>query len=317
MAFLTDTFTDTDAVTLQNHTPDTGGVWEELGFNLSNGVSTLDSDILANKLVGRVGGTPSRVYRNAVDPVSNEYTIDISFVRTVVNIRQFGLYARLTPTGTAFADVDSYMATYVEAGGVGSIKIFKTVSGSETELASGLITLSSASHNVKFLISDDFKAVSVDGVFRAGTSDNSITQVGRVGVCTAGVVAHALDDLSAAGIGSVADYPAVGDVEKGVTFDSGGQTGTLLVPAVGDVETGVQFGAGDTEFTGTFDAPAVGDVQDAVTFGNAAEFTGTFTEPGVTNVTSGVQYGAGGTEFTGTLVAASGSRSLAIRGALD
>jgi hypothetical protein len=76
-----------------------------------------------------------------------------------------------------------------------------------------------------------------------------------------------------------ADYPAVGDVEKGVAFNFGASTGTFKAPAVGDVETGVQYGAGDTEFTGTFD------------------------EPGVANVGTGVQYGAGGTEFTGLLVA--------------
>lgn len=98
------------------------------------------------------------------------------------------------------------------------------------------------------------------------------------------------------------DYPGVGDVRDGVTFNSGGSTGTLVVPAEADVQSGVGYGTGGTEFTGTFTAPAVGDVQEAVTYGGGGtEFTGTFVVPAEADVADAVGYGASGTEFTGTL----------------
>lgn len=52
------------------------------------------------------------------------------------------------------------------------------------------------------------------------------------------------------GVGQI--FPAVGDVDNGVTFGPTGSdyTGTLLQPAVTDVLAGVQYGAGGTEFTG-------------------------------------------------------------------
>lgn len=48
-------------------------------------------------------------------------------------------------------------------------------------------------------------------------------------------------------------FPAVGDVDSGVTFGPNGAdyTGTLVQPAVTNVLNGVQYGAGGTEFTGT------------------------------------------------------------------
>lgn len=97
-------------------------------------------------------------------------------------------------------------------------------------------------------------------------------------------------------------YPAVGDVQLGVTFGSTGEyTGTFAAPAVGDVQSGVGYGAGGTEYTGTFVSPAVGDVQAGVAYGASSEYTGTFAVPTEAQVELGVGFGAGGVEFTGTL----------------
>lgn len=54
-------------------------------------------------------------------------------------------------------------------------------------------------------------------------------------------------------IANPATYPAVGDVDSGVTYgpNSTDYTGTLEQPAITDVLSGVQYGAGGTEFTGT------------------------------------------------------------------
>lgn len=51
---------------------------------------------------------------------------------------------------------------------------------------------------------------------------------------------------------AAADYPAVGDVESGVSYGSGDYTGTFTVPSAATVTSGTGYGASGTEFTGTF-----------------------------------------------------------------
>jgi hypothetical protein len=55
-------------------------------------------------------------------------------------------------------------------------------------------------------------------------------------------------------VGAGGTYPAVGDVDSGVTYGPTGAdfTGTLQQPAISDVRSGVSYGAGGTEFTGTY-----------------------------------------------------------------
>jgi len=98
-----------------------------------------------------------------------------------------------------------------------------------------------------------------------------------------------------------ADYPAVGDVEAGVTYDSGDLTGTFAVPAAGKVRNGEGYGEDGTEFTGTSVAPSENDVESGVGYGaGGSEFTGNKTICPVGKAIEGQQYGAGGTEHTGT-----------------
>lgn len=111
------------------------------------------------------------------------------------------------------------------------------------------------------------------------------------------------------GIGTLT-LPAPEDVESGVQYGADGTefTGTFTCPpavcdypAEADVQSGVVYNSGAN--TGTFLAPSEDDVQSGVTFGSGAEFTGNFVVPTEAQVASGVSYGASGTEFTGTLVA--------------
>lgn len=57
--------------------------------------------------------------------------------------------------------------------------------------------------------------------------------------------------IPALGVGQI--FPAIGDVDNGITYGPTGSdyTGTLLQPAVTNVLVGVQYGAGGIEFTGT------------------------------------------------------------------
>ena len=47
-----------------------------------------------------------------------------------------------------------------------------------------------------------------------------------------------------------ADYPAVADVEDGVSYENGNLTGTFTEPGIANVRKNVQYGGGGTEFTG-------------------------------------------------------------------
>ncbi len=65
------------------------------------------------------------------------------------------------------------------------------------------------------------------------------------------------------------DYPVIGDVEKGVSYDSGAKVGNFKVPVENKVEQGEKYGALGTEFTGTllavsFQLPLVGVLRDKI-----------------------------------------------------
>ena len=85
------------------------------------------------------------------------------------------------------------------------------------------------------------------------------------------------------------DLPAVTDVRLGTDFDNALQTGTLNLPAPGDVVLGVDYDNGNQ--TGTFDAdcPDASDVRDGVEFSNGSE-TGGLVVPAQVDVRCGVQY---------------------------
>jgi hypothetical protein len=59
--------------------------------------------------------------------------------------------------------------------------------------------------------------------------------------------------------GGAADYPGVGDVRLGVSYNSGADVGTLVVPDQPDVRAGVGYGAGGTEKTGTLSGSWIGE----------------------------------------------------------
>lgn len=65
------------------------------------------------------------------------------------------------------------------------------------------------------------------------------------------------------------------NIRNGVTVDN--VTGSLVSPAVGDVQEGVTYGTGGTQYTGTFKVPAQNQVKDTIQYGaGGTEFTGTF-----------------------------------------
>jgi hypothetical protein len=63
MAFIKDTFTDTDGTLLENHSPDTGGAWSKVTSNTS---AEIQSDQLS-------GGDPVAEYVNDANPPTSDY----------------------------------------------------------------------------------------------------------------------------------------------------------------------------------------------------------------------------------------------------
>jgi hypothetical protein len=205
MAFLEDTFTDTNGTLLENHTPEVGGAWSDLGLNFTGGSNRGHVEIQDNVATRR-----SNVHRNAAVPPTAEYVVSADF--TIPSSMNFGststywwLAARLTDTGTGTPD--GYFA-----GGDGALaaserywSIYKRVGGVTTMLATqGLSAppVTGATISVEFTCTDAEKVLRVNGSVVATTTDNEITQVGRVGIAvgqdgTGEVTRASIDNLLA------------------------------------------------------------------------------------------------------------------------
>ncbi len=125
--------------------------------------------------------------------------------------------------------------------------IYSNSSMRPTDAYRGDITLTAD----PFTSSSDFSLNSTSGggpLLKAAGYDNPFTAASN------GLDVGAVQTAA----GGSCDYPAVGDVRDGVTFDTGGQTGTLELPAEATVQSGVQYGEDGTEFTGTYSPSPTG-----------------------------------------------------------
>ncbi len=113
MALINDTFTDSNFKALQNHTPNQGGAWEKLSFDVNGLSSTVDAEIdLNNRLAGDRGVTDghSCVYRNAIAPSDADYDVYVQYVmgEGVVNSDAACIAGRMSSVGSANGEVDRY-----------------------------------------------------------------------------------------------------------------------------------------------------------------------------------------------------------------
>lgn len=129
--------------------------------------------------------------------------------------------------------------------GLASLALFRSDTEQLMQLltsdGSGLFTSNPVGLGITYQI-DAYKAGTPD---IAGTTRNDLAGGGSVTIY--------MRNPTAPDGGGSAVYPAVGDVDIGITYGPGGTdfTGTLVQPAVGDVRSGTTYGAGGTEFTGT------------------------------------------------------------------
>jgi hypothetical protein len=175
MAFVSDSFIDTDAVDLENHTGETGATWTEHP-SLTAGAHR----IATNRL--RCATSPSGHYASGV-PASADYDVEgVFFVHTVAG-NSVGMAGRMSTS----AD-DCYLVRY--ATGTGAWELVRDVGGTLTILGSWAETLSAGnSRTVKLEIRGTALKVYVDGVERISVTDNTHSAAGRVGVRSDGTQA--------------------------------------------------------------------------------------------------------------------------------
>lgn len=207
---IVDTFTGADGTLLAAHAPDVGGAWEAMAFGMFGAAPPSTIGIVSNTLRGATttdSGGP--VHRNAADPGADEYDIDVTmtFHTTAQSQRRHAVYWRMTPTGTANLGVDRY---YVFGDGTTSQtwELHKSVGGVDTLLGSFPMALVGTTKAVHVEVRTGGMEVFVDGVSILTSSDTTITQRGRVGICTArGGSAHFVDNLAVEPFGVAPEPP--------------------------------------------------------------------------------------------------------------
>jgi hypothetical protein len=165
-AVVSDSFTGADGVLLQNHVGEVGATWSQ------NPISTSDLRLSAN----RVHGPEWALYTASGVPSSREY--DVSATLTVrSNTGAVGVVGRASTSGTETL----YLARY--NAGASRWELVRCSGGACTSLAtySQVLTVGST-YALRLQIRDAAKKLFVDGIERASSIDNTITQVGRAGV---------------------------------------------------------------------------------------------------------------------------------------
>lgn len=170
-----DNFTDTDAVALESHTsPLDATTWTEHG-SYTGGLT----DIRGNR--ARTGTVPSLLY-NSGSPATAEYTVEVDFYVATVAASVRAVAGRIDTAADTF-----YFAQIDMAGtGAWTVKLFKKVVGSNTQLSSaytgpGNLT-AGTTVNIKLELLDSAKKVYVDGVEQISSADNAITAAGKAGI---------------------------------------------------------------------------------------------------------------------------------------
>lgn len=166
MAFVTDTFTDSNGTPLTSHTGETGATWTSHGA--SAGIPTTQSNRLvpaAAECVQYASGTPA----------SAEYDVEADVYASTTS-GDAAVLARVSTSANTW-----YLAQYNSSGA--AWRLYKRVSGTWTELGSFSQTLTAGNtYRLKLQIRDAAKKLFVDGVERISSADNAITAAGKAGI---------------------------------------------------------------------------------------------------------------------------------------
>ena len=169
----------TDPVTADNFTGTAGSA-------LSAHAGTISSTWTTQHGTDPILSTANRLRRgvpgwslsgSSVTPASADYAVQADVVvRSIVAGDALGVVARLTPDGGSY-----YSARYQTSDG--TWRIYKTISGTDTSLASSAATLTPGqSYRLRLDLIGGALTLSVDGVVRATASDSALTSAGRAGL---------------------------------------------------------------------------------------------------------------------------------------
>ena len=176
MSFASDTFTDTDAVLLQNHAGELGATWTK-GPNWS--ASSIK--IKTNRIRGNASG--ANVYYASGVPASADYTVEADYVTLDASPTQAGVMAHMVTSGSDYfvwGQWDAgYWRIYQRVNGGGATVIGNQVSHTPQSGHTYHITLQLVGTAVTMTVTDGETTIAVC------TATTSVTNAGRAGLeCT-------------------------------------------------------------------------------------------------------------------------------------
>lgn len=128
--FVSDTFTDTDAVAITSHTGETGATWTKHGF----ATNTTAPAVRSNRINCEDTGAVNSIYYASGSPGSADYTVSLDYVPGSGGAQASDIVGPLgrMVTGTS----DFYGALYLQS--AGGIRLYKFVSGSGTVIVAAV-----------------------------------------------------------------------------------------------------------------------------------------------------------------------------------
>ncbi len=168
--FVSDTFTDTTGVLLQNHVPEIGGSW------VKRGGRNIDADIQSNALGATTLKNTLLIYTNSATPTNVNYDISINAIIPVGDEgnRGNGLIGR-------YLDNNNYYYGWYEEQ-FNNFEIKKVLNGDTTVLDSTSEDIDDGTFEFKFEVKNATKKFYLDSVEKATTTDNDLTAAGLVGI---------------------------------------------------------------------------------------------------------------------------------------
>lgn len=290
MAFVSDTFTDSDGTSVTSHTGETGATW-------TNHPSYTNGAKIQNNRAH--GNGEYRVLYASGAPASADYDVE-AVVRKVTGLNHGGIIGRCSTSTNTY-----YAAVWENAGPWW--RLYKLVSGTSTSLGTYSDNPAEGTdRTVKLQMRGTAIKVFVDGTERISVTDSAISDAGRAGIRLL---------YGSATTGYHVDSITATDAVTTVTGDAA-LSGTGTLDAAG---TRTTFGEATLSGTGTLSAAAGAQTHEAgVTLSGTGtlDATGTRTTLGaaalsgsgtLTSAGARTTFGAAALTGSGTFAAASGA----------
>jgi hypothetical protein len=171
--FVDDSFTDTNAVLLENHTPETGG---PITKHTGGGSGT--ASVSTNRLWGSTGTTALHYY--AATPPSADYVVKVTwFLFSDNNTCVNGFGGRIDTAANTGYFVRAHLVNNV-------LEMFKLIAGTLTQLGTAAGVPASGTVTELVMVGDQISLVHDGAEVIAPVTDTSITAAGRVGTRVGG-----------------------------------------------------------------------------------------------------------------------------------